>query len=65
MARKEMQKIKSRPGLFGTTIHYEEKIRRPKRIDGNAEATRRRLEGRLMPDGVCSDKESLCMVWSM
>ena len=28
MARKEMQKIKSRPGLFGTTIHYDEKGRK-------------------------------------
>ena len=25
MARKEMQKIKSRPGLFGTTIHCNAK----------------------------------------
>ena len=28
MARKETQKIKSRPGLFGTTIHYDEKGRK-------------------------------------
>ena len=24
MGKKETQKIKSRPGLFGTTIHYDE-----------------------------------------
>ena len=28
MAKKETQKIKSRPGLFGTTIHYDEKGRK-------------------------------------
>ena len=28
MARKETQKIKSSPGLFGTTIHYDEKGRK-------------------------------------
>ena len=28
MARKETAKIKSRPGLFGTIIHYDEKGRK-------------------------------------